>query len=659
MKMKRKSFASRLTLRLLLWLVVIVTGLTAIIFSITIGIEKGFYALSYHNTMLATREYTQRVLSDVYVAVRSTEYHLEQSLDRPERLPEAMEYIVRENTRIRSCGISFIENYYPQKGRWFCPYAWKTLENGTVMVNENIGDIDHDYLDDAWFNEIIRNDSAIWRDPFFDGHDAHSGLFSFLTPIHDAQGRPVAVLGADVSLSWLTEKLNETDSIISGSGFNAINAVLGFLSKNYIIRHDGTFITHSETNYILKENLFNHIRKYETYDLPMLTSSILAGEESSEETLKPYYFNGEKSYLFYAPIKHTEWMLVTVVPGYIITVTGWLVNGVLAVLVFFAMLLMVVVCYFAVRRSTKPLTKLADSANEIAKGNFNAPLPYIQYEDEIRQLRDSFENMQHSLVNYITDLKVTTSSKAALESELKVAHNIQMSMLPKTFPPYPERKDIDIYGMLKPAKAVGGDLFDFYIREEQLFFCIGDVSGKGVPASLVMTLTRSLFRNISVHTTNPSEIVSTLNGALTEDNENNMFVTLFVGVLNLSTGRLNYCNAGHNAPLLVGKEVTKLAVESNLPLGVMAEQTFTSQETVINRDTVIFLYTDGLSEAENVNHEQFGEDRISAVLQEAVQQQDLQTESIVNRLTTAVHGFVGNAEQSDDLTMLAICLKEK
>ena len=654
MNEKRKSFASRLTLRLLLWLVVIVVGLTSIIFSITVGVEKTFYALTYHNNMLATREYAQRVLSDVYVAVRSTEYHLEQALDRPEKMPSAMEYIVKENTRIRSCGISFIENYYPQIGRWYCPYAWKTSEDGIVMVSENIGDIDHDYLDDAWFNDIIRNDSAIWREPFFDGHDAHTGLFSFLTPLHDAQGRPIAILGADVSLSWLTEKLNETDSIVTGGGFNMLNTILGAVSQTYVIRHDGAFITHPETNLILKDNLFNHIRKYENYDVPVLSSCIQKGEESADETLKPYFVNGEKSYLFYAPIKHTEWMLVTVVPSSVITITSWFINGIIAFMIFIAMLLLVLVCFFAVRRATKPLKKLANSADEIAKGNFNAPLPFIPQNDEIRLLRDSFENMQHSLVNYITDLKVTTSSKAAIENELKVAHNIQMSMLPKTFPPYPERKDIDIYGMLTPAKAVGGDLFDFYIREELLFFCIGDVSGKGVPASLVMTLTRSLFRNISVHTTDPGEIVTTLNGALTEGNDNDMFVTLFVGVLNLNSGRLHYCNAGHNAPLIVGKEVTTLTVESNLPLGVMAEQKFVSQETGISRDTVLFLYTDGLNEAENVNHEQFGEDRISDLLHEAIQQQDTKAEAIVSRMTTAVHAFVGEAEQSDDLTMLAV-----
>lgn len=141
--------------------------------------------------------------------------------------------------------------------------------------------------------------------------------------------------------------------------------------------------------------------------------------------------------------------------------------------------------------------------------------------------------MQHSLTHYVEELKETTASKAAIENELKIAHDIQMSMLPKTFPPYPERDDIDIFGTLKPAKDVGGDLFDFYIRDEKLIFCIGDVSGKGVPASLVMAMTRSLFRNISSHVTEPHLIVKALNDTMADDNDTNMFVTLFLGVLDL------------------------------------------------------------------------------------------------------------------------------
>ena len=241
-------------------------------------------------------------------------------------------------------------------------------------------------------------------------------------------------------------------------------------------------------------------------------------------------------------------------------------------------------------------------------------------------------------------------------------------MLPKTFPPYPERDDIDIYGTLTPAKAVGGDLFDFYIRDNQLFFCIGDVSGKGIPASMFMAVARSLFRNISAHVAYPERIAYTLNNALSEGNETNMFVTLFTGVLDLATGHLCYCNAGHNAPLLVGRdvgdcnatlrpEVRELPCKPNLPLGIMGEFQFEAQEVDLDPDTTIFLFTDGLNEAENAFHEQFGDERIVEVANRLLAKHEHQPINITYEMYQAVHNFVNGAEQSDDLTMLAIQYK--
>ena len=281
-------------------------------------------------------------------------------------------------------------------------------------------------------------------------------------------------------------------------------------------------------------------------------------------------------------------------------------------------------------------------------------MPAIDSHDEIHRLRDSFGNMQQSLVRYTEELRATTAQKAAMDSELKIAHNIQMSMLPKTFPPYPERHDIDIYGSLKAAKEVGGDLFDFYIRDEKLFFCIGDVSGKGVPASLFMAVTRSLFRNISAHMAEPSAIVSTLNNAMTDGNDTNMFVTIFMGVLDLQTGLLHYCNGGHNAPLLVGRDVGALSCDANLPIGVIADFKFTQQEVSIDPKTTIFLFTDGLNEAEDSRHAQFGDLRIWNVAKRMLAEERHQPQLLIEEMTETVQRFVGDAEQSDDLTMLAI-----
>jgi len=229
-----------------------------------------------------------------------------------------------------------------------------------------------------------------------------------------------------------------------------------------------------------------------------------------------------------------------------------------------------------------------------------------------------------------------------------------MSMLPKIFPAYPDRDDIDIFGQLTPAKAVGGDLFDFFIRDEKLFFCIGDVSGKGVPAALVMAVTRAQFRTVSAHESMPERIITRLNETMSEGNESLMFVTLFIGVLDLPTGRLRYCNAGHDAPLLIGAGIGMLPCDSNLPVGVMDDWKFTVQESHINKDTTIFLYTDGLTEAENSSHSQFTEERIIKVAREALDSNANRPVMLVQNMTKAVKEFVDGAEQSDDLTMLAI-----
>ena len=227
-------------------------------------------------------------------------------------------------------------------------------------------------------------------------------------------------------------------------------------------------------------------------------------------------------------------------------------------------------------------------------------------------------------------------------------------MLQKTFPPYPDRDDIDIYGQQTPAKAVGGDIFDFYIRDEKLFFCIGDVSGKGVPASLLMAVARSLFRTLSMHEPHPERIISQMNDRMAEDNEQNMFVTFFLGVLDLPTGRLRYCNAGHNAPLLLieknnVKQKAFLPCDSNLPIGTMGGWKFTQQETTIEAGTTLFLYTDGLTEAEDMNQQLFGEERMVDAIPFSANSQE-----IISKMTEAVFAFAGDAEQSDDLTMLVI-----
>ena len=221
--------------------------------------------------------------------------------------------------------------------------------------------------------------------------------------------------------------------------------------------------------------------------------------------------------------------------------------------------------------------------------------------------------IRYVIMNYISFYKMN-KQKERIQNELQVASDIQMAMVPKIFPPFPKRDDIDLSASLVPAKEVGGDLYDFFIQDEKLHFCIGDVSGKGVPASLLMAVTRTQYRTLAAHYDSPAKIVSSINDSMDEINENNMFVTFFCGVLDLKTGHMDYCNAGHNAPYILTDAIRELAVEPNLPLGVLTGVDYVEQSVEMKYDDALFLFTDGLNEAENILHEQFGDSGIRAVL---------------------------------------------
>ena len=237
--------------------------------------------------------------------------------------------------------------------------------------------------------------------------------------------------------------------------------------------------------------------------------------------------------------------------------------------------------------------------------------------------------------------------QARIGSELKIARGIQEEMVPKSLL---EREDLTVQGFLEPAKEVGGDLFDYFIREEKLFFCIGDVSGKGVPAAMVMAVVHTLLRTLSEREDDPARILGELNREACRSNESGMFVTLFLGVLDLATGHLRYCNAGHDHPVLVGAAVEELPALANVPVGVFDDATHQAQETVISPGTTLFLYTDGVTEAKDVARQQYGRKRLLETLSACSRQPDV----LIRAVWDSVRAFAGAAEQSDDITMLAV-----
>ena len=251
---------------------------------------------------------------------------------------------------------------------------------------------------------------------------------------------------------------------------------------------------------------------------------------------------------------------------------------------------------------------------------------------------------------HLERLRIVSAEKARLDSELHVASKIQQSMLPAQ---HLSLDEVEVVGSQVPAKEVGGDLFDYIIRNEKLFFCIGDVSGKGVSSAMLMAGTHSLFRAVSTHDNDPAHIMQAINETLCQGTSLDMFVTLFVGVLDLPTGHLHYCNAGHNPPIIIENQPVTLKCEANLPVGIFEDTNYERQETQLHSGNVLFLYTDGLTEAMDIRHKQFGIQRVEKVLSK-ISERGLPAKEILETMSAEVRDFVGYAEQSDDLTMLAI-----
>ena len=369
-------------------------------------------------------------------------------------------------------------------------------------------------------------------------------------------------------------------------------------SYSFIVSREGRIIACPDKSKIMNYTLDDAAAEYQDTTIKAVNRALLAGESGKAEVKDN---KGELSYMYYSPVEgKSGWSMAILFPDREIYKGLRTVAVRLVILMLFGLALMIYIMW----RTVKGLKRL----------------------------------------------EVVSAEKERIGSELRIASDIQNGMLPKTFPPYPDLEELALYGALMSAKEVGGDLYDFYVRDYKAFFCIGDVSGKGVPASLLMAVTRSLFRSFSSRIDEPGEIVSQINNAMSEMNENSMFVTLFVGVLDLHTGNMSYSNAGHCAPVLLGGDPALIEVDANIPVGVMPDWQFSTQQITINPGQTVFLYTDGLTEAENASLEQFGEKRMMKALAES----DISPRPLIENILKIVKSFVGSTDQSDDLTMLAI-----
>ncbi len=632
----------KISSRLSFYIISYISLLFICIFFVNHYISK---SLIFKNVNESIKNLTEGTVNKIYSDLITIEkipeniaYIIENSDPSEENLHGLLKSLIQSNPNVYGSCIAFESNIYYKDKEFYAPYYYKS-ENG--IGYKDLGENNYKYLKWDWYNIPKKLLCPVWSEPYFDEGGGDIVMATYSVPffkIYNGKRTFCGIATIDISLTWLNDTVSSLKIFKNGYGF--------------IVSKTGTFVSHPRKSFIMKENILRFAKLSGDIDIIKIIERMLSGRNGFYSLKKTVA--EKKSWIYFAPLASTGWSLGIIFPENDIFTDLYDLNKKLIFIGLAGFIMLFLVIILISSKISNPVEELAKSAIRIGTGDFNTDLPKIKSNDEIAILCNSFISMQKALKEYMENLKKTTSIKEKIESELQIAHDIQMGIIPKSFPAFPERDEFDIYAVLEPAKAVGGDLYDFFfLDKDHLCFAIGDVSGKGIPASLMMAVARTLLRAKTSHDHSIEDIVSTMNNEFCENNESSMFLTFIMGLMNINTGDIIYCNAGHNPPFILRSEgkIEKLEDRHGIPLGIFKNQSYSSGKIKLNLHDKLFLYTDGVTEANDIGGKLIGEDEISGLLALIYKESP---KRIILSILEAINEYSKGADQFDDITMLTI-----
>ncbi len=635
---KKQSLAYKLALFILTSTTIIFISVFAYNYQYSKNIVLSNVEHRAKNLTLATVNKIETVLRSVEKIPRFLPTFLEKNTYTKEELLLLIHDMVKNNEEIYGSTVAFEPYAFDPSSQYFAPYYFKDEHDVRLTY---LGSESYHYFHWDWYIIPKELGQPVWSEPYFDEGAGNIIMSTYSLPFYkkeDGERKFQGVVTADVSLEGLVDLISSISIFESGYAF--------------LVSRNGVFVTHPDRSYIMHESIFSIAEAHNDQRLRKIGRDMIHGGEG----FVPYqstYLN-QDSWMYYASLPSAGWSMGVVFPEEeLFADIRNLHNRVLIIgITGFVFLFLVIVLISGT--ITRPIRSLAETTTAIAKGNLDIELPKVKSNDEIGELSRSFENMRDALKEYISNLTETTKAKERIESELKIAHTIQMSFLPKHFPPFPEKVEFDIYASLEPAKEVGGDLYDFFLlNEEYLFFSVGDVADKGVPAALFMAVTKTLMKGIAEQGINPAEVLMKVNNELAQDNDTSMFVTVFCAILNYKTGELIFSNAAHNPPVLVrkGEKAEWLKLPDGFLLGPMEDTEYQTKTLQLNPGDMIVTYTDGVNEAMNPEKKLYSNERL---LQNVEKFKNESPEHMVKNMMQSVHEYAAGEPQSDDITLMAV-----
>ncbi len=632
--MKNSRFQS-LAARLSLWIV----SLGTLIF---IAVLSTNYFLSRHllenyieqlakKTVLSTVQKVDTVLHSVSTSADSLAAVVTIPEISKKHIKQMAKAFVENNAEIFGMAVALESDAITESADGFAPYFYK--KNGGITYTDLSSDL-YNYKNRRWYSDTKKANTAIWSEPYVDDGGGNVHMVTYSAPIYFEDNKTFAgVATADIKLSWLDNIIQK--SKIGKSGFGFIVS-----RKDIIIAHPDRSLHMkplSETG-VTEENW----QKY------------LSSKASSAAMYfsTPCRYQGGRCWVAIKTLKGSGWKIIIVLPEQELIADINALTLKISAIAVAGLILLFFVVVFITRALTSPLGKLATATRDIGAGKLDKALPEPVRNDEIGLLTSAFNAMRTALKQYIRDLQESTARHQRLESEIQIAKDIQMSMIPGAGNISLKQAGFQLFALLRPARSVGGDLYYYQQTDNKLHFIIGDVSDKGVPAALFMAKTVTLYTRALKEKLSPGQTFTMMNDVLTENNDACMFVTALCGVIDLTTGSAVMTNAGHMNPIIKETGETKEhPVHGATALGLMTDVDYPDIEFQLNHNSSIFMYTDGISEAHDDHQAQYSDEKLIALIKTTnIGNSDEAGDIIIND----VDKFAGDNEQFDDITLLII-----
>ena len=622
--------------------------------SILMSVLIGMFLLSIFISNYSKPLLKEQVVSSAYKALAEINHNIaqgaditEQSIVNTARILELKKHSNDEELKLLAeAGLKSIREQYGHFYEFFIYIPPKDKsDNGVLYLsyvkNNKIITVKWEETgfvkDREWLNAAIKSGKIHWTEPYMSLHPDGN-----------------EILSSTVSVPFSYKGDKSFDGVIATSG--NLDAMRDWLNNykfesngRYLLTSaKGLYLIHPDKNIEFKKTISELAQEINSKQLKFAAEEVKKGSMGFVTMPKSSVYKGEVVFV-YAPIPKTNWSsyLVYSADNFYKPIKHFQI--ILLSVTVFGVIMLIMLINWICKFTTSPIVELSHVAEKYGKGEFEAELPPVKSNDEVGILTQAFYNMRDNLLKLLKIQKENAKEEQKRISELEIASKIQSSVLPRDFP---ETKHFNISALMSPAKEVGGDFYDFFYTDENHFaFLIADVSGKGIPASLFMMNAKSLLKSNLLSGYSLDSIMDKVNNELCATNNAGMFLTAFIAVLNLQTGETEYINAGHNPPLIkVNGKFEYLRTDNNIALSAVEDFKYKSLKISLKPEDNIFIYTDGVVEAQNAKEEFYGEERLLGILNE----ENLNPQELIEKIKADVREYSGNAPQFDDITIVDV-----